>query len=71
MDEMIGAALALLPPAGQTVEFEAYKQKLYAANPTNGRDVFAHLLKRDLVGKKISRNAQGGMVVLLSRKVGN
>jgi len=68
---MIAEALALLPPVGQSVEFEAYKAKLYAANPEKGRDVFAHLIKKDLLDKKLSRDAAQKIIVLLSRKAGN
>lgn len=68
MDELVVQALELLPPAGQTMEFDAYKAKLYAAIPDNGRDVFAHMIKRDLVGKKLSRKSDGSVAILLSRK---
>jgi len=68
MDELVVQAIALLPAVGQSVEFEAYKANLYAAIPDNGRDVFAHLIKKDLVGKKLSRDKDGNIVVMLSRK---
>ena len=68
MDEMIASALELLPAAGSKVEFDVYKSKLYAANPEKGRDVFAYMIKRDLVQKELSRNSDGAVVVMLSRK---
>lgn len=63
----IDSALDLLPPVGETVEFDAFKAQLYAADPDGGRDAFAHIIKRDLAKKKLTRNAEGKMVVILSR----
>jgi hypothetical protein len=68
---MIANALELLPPLGKEVEFDVYKSKLYAANPEKGRDVFAHLIKKDLIGKKLSHDENLKIVVLLFRKAGN
>jgi hypothetical protein len=68
MQSMVSDAIDLLPPAGQKVEFNAYKAQLYAANPNNGRDVFAHMIKRELVNKELGNNDENGIVVLLSRK---
>lgn len=68
LDMAVVDAIALLPPVGQTVEFNAYKSTLYAANPDGGKDVFARMIKAGLVNKKLSRNSAGEVTVLLSRK---
>lgn len=68
LDQMVTEAVAMLPASGQSVEFDTYKANLYAANPNNGRDVFSHLIRQGVVNKKLSRNSNGEMVVLLSRK---
>jgi hypothetical protein len=65
---MVKAAVALLPPAGEEVEFDTYKAKLYSEYPDGGRDSFAHMIKRDVVNKKLRKNADGKPVVMLSRK---
>ncbi len=67
MQDMIGSALDLLPKPGEWVEFDAYKADLYEANPAKGRDVFAHLIKRDLVAKKLDTDTNGNVKVFLSR----
>lgn len=61
-------ALALLPPAGQEVEFDAYKAQLYTANPDNAKDAFTQMLKRELVNKRLVTKDDGKHVVMLSRK---
>lgn len=71
LDEMVLEALDLLPPAGQKMEFEVFKAKLYASNPSKGRDVFAHIIKNDLAVKELGRNASNKIVVNLSRKATN
>lgn len=68
MDEMLGDAIEMLPPAGKTIVFDDFKAQLYAANPNNGRDVFSYLIRQGLIQKKLSKNSDGQMVVLLSRK---
>jgi len=67
MQEMVNNAIALLPPAGEWVEFDEYKSNLYSSNPQNGRDVFAHLIRRELVLKRLDTNTDGKVVVFLSR----
>jgi hypothetical protein len=67
LDDAVQAALDLLPPAGTEVEFDAYKAQLYAVNPDNGRDAFAHILKRDLVNKQLVTTSPGVHKVMLSR----
>lgn len=67
MTELIKGAIDLLPKKGDWVEFDAYKSSLYASQPEQGRDVFAHLIKRDLVLKKLDTNTEGKVVVFLSR----
>lgn len=68
MDEMLSEAVEMLPPVGKTVVFDDFKAQLYSANPNNGRDVFSYLIRQGLVQKRLSRNSDGQMVVLLSRK---
>lgn len=68
LQSMVNEAVEMLPPAGEKVEFNAYKAQLYAANPDNGRDVFAHMIKREVVKKELGRNEENAIVVLLSRK---
>ena len=68
LQDSVDAAVELLPPAGQTVEFNAYKAKLFTADPNNGKDAFAYMLKGDVINKTMGRNAEGKPVVLLSRK---
>lgn len=68
LQENINEAVALLPPAGEKVEFDTYKGQLYSANPNTGKDVFTYMLKNDLVKRELSKNADGKPIVLLSRK---
>jgi hypothetical protein len=68
METMTDSAVDLLPKVGEWVEFDKYKESLYNANPQKGRDVFAHMIKNDLVLKKLDTNANGQVVVFLSRK---
>ncbi len=67
-DSMTKSAVDMLPKAGEWVEFDKYKADLYGANPEKGRDVFAHIIKNDLVVKKLDTNTNGKVVVFLSRK---
>lgn len=67
MNDMVQSAIDLLPASGEWVEFDDYKADLYAANVTKGQDVFAHLIKRDLILKKLDTNTEGRVVVMLSR----
>lgn len=69
LQDMTRSAVDMLPKAGEWVEFDKYKADLYQANPAKGRDVFAHLIKNDLVLKKLDTNTSGQVVVFLSRKV--
>lgn len=68
LQDLVDAAVELLPPAGQEVEFDAYKAKLYAAYPDGGRDAFAHMIKKGVIAKKLMSGADGKPVVMLSRK---
>lgn len=68
LDDLVQAAVELLPPVGTNVEFNAYKAQLYAAYPDGGRDAFAHMIKKNVVDTKMSRDAAGKLVVMLSRK---
>jgi hypothetical protein len=64
----VQSAIELLPAAGQWMDFDEYKAKLYLANPQNGRDVFAHLLKGDLIDKKMQPGKDGKPQVVVGRK---
>lgn len=68
LEDVVKAGIELLPPVGQKVEFDEYKAKLYAAYPDGGKDAFARMIKAELVNKELSADANGKMVVLLSRK---
>jgi len=68
METMTDSAVELLPKAGEWMEFDKFKSTLYSANPEKGRDVFAHIIKNDIVLKKLDTNADGQVVVFLSRK---
>jgi len=68
LDEVVKGGLDLLPAAGTKIEFDTFKAQLYAQYPDNGRDAFAHMIKRDLINKDMGRNAEGKLVVMLSRK---
>jgi len=68
MQTMTDSAIDLLPQAGEWVEFDNFKSSLYQSNPEKGRDVFAHIIKNDLVNKKLDTNTDGQVVVFLSRK---
>lgn len=67
----INAAVDLLPPAGGEMEFDAYKSKLFQADPDLARDAFTYLLKNGGIAQKLTTNAQGKHVVMLSRPVAN
>lgn len=68
LEDLVIAAVALLPPTGSKIEFDAYKAQLYAAYPDGGRDAFAHMIKKGIVNKELDRNNDGKLVVMLSRK---
>ena len=53
MQELQDMAVALLPTTGG-MEFEAYKAKVYAELPDNGRDILSHLLRNGVVGKRVA-----------------
>lgn len=67
LQDQINAAVELLPPVGQTIEFNAYKGQLYAANPDGGKDAFTFMLKNKLVKQELSSGEDGKPIVLLSR----
>lgn len=67
LDTMAKQALDMLPADGSKVTFDAYKSQLYAANEANGKDVFTHLLKKELVGRELGRDSNGKVVVHLFR----
>jgi len=67
LDDLVKYAIDLLPPTGQ-IEFNAYKAKLYAAQPDNGQEAFRRMLTADLVNKSLEQDAAGKPVVMLSRK---
>jgi|EndMetStandDraft_7_1072992.scaffolds.fasta_scaffold90924_2 hypothetical protein len=66
-DVLVSEAVDLLPPKGEWVEFDAYKSNLYSKQPESGNAVFAHMIKRDVVLKKLDTNTSGKVVVFLSR----
>jgi len=68
MDDLVKQALELLPASG-TVVFDAYKAQLQTAMPDNAKDVFTHILKNNLLSKKVKYDNNKNIVVLLSRKV--
>lgn len=67
LQEQIDAAVELLPPAGQSIEFDEFKSKLYAANPDGARDAFTYILKNGLVKTKVTRQADKSMKTTLER----
>lgn len=67
LQEQIDAAVALLPPVGQSVEFDAFKAQLYTANPDGGKDAFTYMLKNGLVKTKVTRQADKTMKTTLER----
>jgi len=71
LQAVIDAAVELLPPAGGEMEFNAYKAKLTAAEPDLARDAFTYLLKNGGIAQKLTTNAQGQHIVMLSRPVKN
>jgi len=68
LEQLVSYAIDLLPSTG-TIEFNAYKAKLYAAQPDGGRDAFAHMIRANLINKSLERDAGGKPKVMLSRKV--
>lgn len=66
-DELVSDAVNLLPPKGEWVEFDVYKSNLYGNQPESGQSVFAHMIKKDVVLKKLDTNSSGQVVVMLSR----
>ncbi len=67
-DGMVAEAVALLPADGSGMVFDTYKQNLYAQMPEQGRDVFAHMIKADIINKVLDRDKNGNVVLLVSRK---
>lgn len=68
LDDVVKGGIDLLPAVGQKVEFDVFKGQLYAAYPDGGRDAFARMIKNELINKELARNADGKLVVMLSRK---
>lgn len=66
-NDKVKEALALLPPEGQKMEFDEYKAKLYSVNPDTGKDVFTHLIKRDLIGKVLDQREDGSHMLNVFR----
>ena len=56
--EKIDAALALLPSDGSEIDFDAYKDSLYAAMPESGKEVFTYLLQRNMVKRRLELKAR-------------
>lgn len=67
MDELVQQALGMLPASG-TVVFDVYKAQLQTAMPDKAKDVFTHILKNNLLSKKVKYDENKNIVVLLSRK---
>lgn len=67
LQEQIDAAVELLPPVGESIEFNAFKAKLYAANPDGGKDAFTYMIKNGLVKTKVTRAADKSMTTTLER----
>lgn len=67
LQEQIDGAVALLPPAGESIEFDEFKSKLYAEYPDNGKDVFTYMLKNKLVKTTVTRQADKSMKTTLAR----
>lgn len=70
-DGLVKEAVALLPADGGKVVFDDYKANLYAKQPETGRDVFAHMIKADIINKELGRDKDSNVVLYVSRKVGN
>lgn len=51
--DKIDAALALLPSDGSEVVFDAYKESLYRVMPDSGKEVFTHLLSKNMVKRRL------------------
>ena len=66
-NEQLKDAIELLPPGGKQVVFDDYKAQLYAANPDGGKAVFTHMIKNDLLGKELVRDASGNIALVVSR----
>lgn len=65
---MLDAAIEILPSTGE-IDFEEYKETLYAAYPEDGKEIFTSLLKSRAFKKRLELNvAQGVKVVWLSRR---
>ncbi|MBI1278192.1 MAG: hypothetical protein GC179_08700 [Anaerolineaceae bacterium] len=67
LQEQIEAAVEMLPPAGETILFDEFKAKLYAANPNGGRDAFAFMLKNGLAKTTVQRQPDKSMKTFLQR----
>lgn len=67
LQEQIDAAVEMLPPAGQRVEFDEFKAQLYAANPDGGKDALTYMLKNRLVTTTVVRQADKSMLTTLER----
>ena len=66
IDVQIDQALALLPATGE-IEFDQYKQNLYAQNPDGGKAVFTAILKGKMAARRLDLST-GKPVVYLARK---
>lgn len=66
LDVQIEEAVAMLPPAGEAIEFDEFKAKLYAANP-DAKDAFSFMLKNNLVKARVKRQPDKSMKTTLER----
>jgi hypothetical protein len=67
LDQVIAAAIELLPAKPAKVEFDAYKAQLQDAFPDSWHPAFTRMIKADLVAKELANGENGKPVVLVSR----
>jgi hypothetical protein len=67
IEQQEAQALDILPVVGE-VEFNTYKEQLYAVNPDGGKTVFTRLLKAKEFARRLDMSNPSSPVVYLSRK---
>jgi len=65
--EQLQEALDLLPSYDKPESFDDFKARLYAKNPNGGRDVFAHMIKNDMLRKELVRDSAQNVQLVVSK----
>lgn len=68
LDNSVKALLDLLPPKGESIEFNAFRDKVVAADPKSGLDAFRFALTNNQMLQTLTTVAPKQHQVMLARK---